>query len=143
MRKSHFFRSGKIPLSEPFRRQSLRLSVGDPDQADFLAASPLVACQTLRAITVASNRAELSVPTVRRATAELGPLSTILLARRPKAGRILILRIELRNATMTVRTGRLESAFQIAVAVFSSVGTLKHKRASAIRLCDSHWACVA
>jgi hypothetical protein len=47
------------------------------------------------------------MPAVPRATADLGPRSAILLAARPESGRILILRIELRSATMTVRTGHL------------------------------------
>jgi hypothetical protein len=83
------------------------------------------------------------MPAVPRATADLGRRSAILLAARPEGGRILILRIELRSATMTVRTGRLRGEFQIAVAVFFVGGTLKHKRASAVRPCDSHWASVA
>jgi hypothetical protein len=58
------------------------------------------------------------MPAVPRATADLGPRSAILLAARPEGGRILILRVELRSATMTVRTGRLESEFQMAAAVF-------------------------
>jgi hypothetical protein len=112
-------------------------------QADFITWVSSWYCQTLRPVAVASNGLDPSMPAVPRATADLGPRSAILLAARPEGGRILILRVELRSATMTVRTGRLESGLQIAVAVFSSVGTLKHKRASAIRPCDLHLASVA
>jgi hypothetical protein len=45
------------------------------------------------------------MPAVPAAATDLGLLGVILLAKRLSGGRILILRIELRSATMTVRTG--------------------------------------